>query len=33
MDSPDMIAAEYLRRGVVIDIGSAISRGWTLTRR
>jgi hypothetical protein len=30
MDTPDMIAAEYLRRGVVIDIGSAISRGWTL---
>jgi hypothetical protein len=30
MDTPDTIAAEYLRRGVVIDIGSAISRGWTL---
>jgi hypothetical protein len=30
MDTPEMIAAEYLRRGVVIDIGSAISRGWTL---
>src|SRR5712675_3354896 len=30
MDTPDMIAAEYLRRGVVIDIGGAISRGWTL---
>jgi hypothetical protein len=30
MDTPEMIAAEYVRRGVVIDIGSAISRGWTL---
>jgi hypothetical protein len=30
MDTPDTIAAEYLRRDVVIDIGSAISRGWTL---
>jgi hypothetical protein len=30
MDTPELIAAEYLRRGVVIDIGSAISRGWTL---
>jgi hypothetical protein len=32
MDSPELIAAEYLRRGTVIDIGSAISRGWALVR-
>jgi len=30
MDTPEMIAAEYLRRDVEIDIGSAISRGWAL---
>jgi hypothetical protein len=30
MDTPDMIAAEYLRRDVAIDIGSAVSRGWAL---
>jgi hypothetical protein len=30
MDTPDMIAAEYLQRNVDIDIGSAISRGWAL---
>ena len=32
MDTPDTIAAEYLRRGTVIDIGSALSRGWALVR-
>src|SRR5712692_7647046 len=32
MDQPETIAAEYLRRGVVIDIGSAVSRGWALVR-
>jgi hypothetical protein len=32
MDLPETIAAEYLRRGVVIDIGSAVSRGWALVR-
>jgi hypothetical protein len=30
METPDIIAAEYLRRDVEIDIGSAISRGWAL---
>ena len=30
MDTPEMIAAEYLRRDVEIDIGSAVSRGWAL---
>jgi len=30
MDTPDTIAAEYSRRGTVIDIGSAVSRGWAL---
>lgn len=30
MDTPEMIAAEYLRRDVTIDIGSAVSRGWAL---
>jgi len=32
MESPEAIAAEYLRRGTVIDIGSAVSRGWALVR-
>jgi hypothetical protein len=32
MDVPETIAAEYLRRGVVIDIGRAVSRGWALVR-
>jgi glycerophosphoryl diester phosphodiesterase family protein len=32
MDTPDTIAAEYLRRGTVVDIGSAVSRGWALVR-
>jgi hypothetical protein len=32
MDSPEVIAAEYLRRGAVVDIGSAVSRGWALVR-
>jgi len=32
MDTPETIAAEYLRRGVGIDVGSAISRGWALVR-
>ncbi|HEV3215894.1 MAG TPA: hypothetical protein VGZ27_09240 [Vicinamibacterales bacterium] len=32
MDAPEVIAAEYLRRGAVVDIGSAISRGWALVR-
>jgi hypothetical protein len=30
MDAPEIIAAEYLGRGTVIDIGSALSRGWAL---
>jgi uncharacterized membrane protein len=30
MDTPEMIAAEYLRRNVEIDIGSAVKRGWEL---
>ena len=30
MDTPEMIAAEYLRRDIEIDISSAISRGWAL---
>lgn len=30
MDTPEMIAAEYLRRNVTIDIGRAVSRGWEL---
>jgi uncharacterized membrane protein len=30
MDTPEMIAAEYLRRDVEIDIGGALSRGWAL---
>ena len=30
MDTPEIIAAEYLRRDVEIDISSAISRGWAL---
>jgi len=32
MDTPEAIAAEYLRRGVGVDVGSAISRGWALVR-
>jgi hypothetical protein len=32
MDTPEPIAAEYLRRGATIDIGKAISRGWALVR-
>jgi uncharacterized membrane protein len=32
MDVPETIAAEYLRRGAVIDIGRAVSRGWALVR-
>ena len=32
MDTPETIAAEYLRRGATIDIGKAISRGWALVR-
>lgn len=32
MDTPDVIAAEYLRRGGGVDIGGAISRGWALVR-
>ena len=32
MDTPETIAAEYLRRGTAIDIGSAVSRGWALVR-
>jgi hypothetical protein len=32
MDVPETIAAEYLRRGAVIDIGGAVSRGWALVR-
>jgi len=30
MDTPEMIAAEYLRRDIEIDISSAVSRGWAL---
>lgn len=30
MDTPETIAAEYLRRPVEIDIGRAVSRGWEL---
>jgi uncharacterized membrane protein len=30
MDTPEMIAAEYLRRNVEIDIGTAVKRGWEL---
>jgi uncharacterized membrane protein len=30
MDTPDVIAAEYLRRNASVDIGNAISRGWQL---
>jgi hypothetical protein len=30
MDTPEIIAAEYLRRDVEVDIGSAISRRWAL---
>ena len=32
MESAEAIAADYLRRGTNIDIGSAISRGWALVR-
>jgi hypothetical protein len=32
MDSPETIAADYLRRGAAIDIGRAVSRGWALVR-
>jgi uncharacterized membrane protein len=32
MDSPETIAAEYLRRGAVVDIGRAVSCGWALVR-
>jgi hypothetical protein len=32
MDAPEVIAADYLRRGAVVDIGSAVSRGWALVR-
>jgi hypothetical protein len=32
MDTPEAIAAEYIRRSVVIDIGGAVSRGWALVR-
>src|SRR5258706_11982897 len=29
---PEALAAEYIRRPVVIDVGRAISRGWELVR-
>ena len=32
MGTPETIAAEYLHRGTVIDIGGALSRGWALVR-
>jgi hypothetical protein len=32
MDAPEVIADEYLRRGGVVNIGSAVSRGWALVR-
>jgi hypothetical protein len=30
MDTPETIAAEYIRRSVEIDIGGAVARGWAL---
>ena len=30
--SPDQIAAEYVRRGVRLDAGLCVSRGWALVR-
>jgi hypothetical protein len=30
--TPDLIAADYLARNAVLDIGSCISRGWALVR-
>jgi uncharacterized protein DUF4339 len=30
--TPEAVAAEYLRRNVVVDIGNCISRGWSLVR-
>jgi GYF domain 2 len=30
--SPDAIAAEYMRRGVKLDAGLCVSRGWALVR-
>jgi hypothetical protein len=30
--TPEVVAADYLRRNVVIDIGNCVSRGWTLVR-
>jgi hypothetical protein len=30
--SPDAIAAEYVRRGVTLDAGACVSRGWALVR-
>jgi len=30
METPETIAAEYLRRNVTIDFGRAVSRGWEL---
>jgi len=32
MDTPETIAAEYLRRGTTVDIGKAVGRGWALVR-
>ena len=32
MDTPEAIAATYLQRGTLIDISSALSRGWALVR-
>jgi uncharacterized membrane protein len=32
MDTPEAMAAEYIRRPVSIDIGGAVSRGWELVR-
>jgi hypothetical protein len=32
METPETIASEYLGRGTVVDIGSALSRGWALVR-
>ena len=32
MDTPEALAAEYIKRPVAIDIGNAVSRGWALVR-
>jgi uncharacterized membrane protein len=32
METPEVIAAEYLNRGTHVDVGGALSRGWALVR-